>query len=69
MEVKDAIQTRRSVRKYRSKSVPKETILELLKTASLAPSATNRQPWEFVVVHRSYLDRLDRVLREAFAEK
>lgn len=69
MEVKDAIQTRRSVRKYRTKSVPKETILELLKAASLVPSATNRQPWEFVVVHRSYLDRLDRVLREAFAER
>ena len=40
--------------------------MELLGAANLAPSATNRQPWEFVVVHRSYLDRLDQVLREAF---
>lgn len=69
MEVKEAIKTRRSVRKYKNKLVPKETILELLGAASLAPSATNRQPWEFMVVHRSYLDRLDQVLREAFTER
>ncbi len=69
MEVKEAIKTRRSVRKYKAKSVSKETILELLGAANLAPSATNRQPWEFVVVHRSYLDRLDQVLREAFTER
>lgn len=69
MELKDAIQTRRSVRKYRSEPVSKEIILELLEAASLAPSATNRQPWEFVVVHRSYLDSLDQVLREAFTER
>jgi len=69
MEVKEAIKTRRSVRKYKAKSVSKETILELLGAANLAPSATNRQPWEFVVVHRSYLDRLDQILREAFTER
>ena len=67
MELENAIKTRRSVRKYKSKSVPKESILEVLAAANLAPSATNRQPWEFVVVHRSYLDRLDQLLREAFA--
>lgn len=67
MELENAIKTRRSVRKYKSKSVPKESILEVLEAANLAPSATNRQPWEFVVVHRSYLDRLDQLFREAFA--
>jgi nitroreductase len=67
MELENAIKTRRSVRKYKSKSVPKESILEVLEAANLAPSATNRQPWEFVVVHRSYLDGLDQLLREAFA--
>jgi len=66
MELEDAIKTRRSVRKYNSKSVPKESISEVLEAANLAPSATNRQPWEFVVVHRSYLDRLDQLFREAF---
>jgi len=67
MELERAIKTRRSVRKYKRKSVPKESILEVLEAANLAPSATNRQPWEFVVVHRSYLDSLDQLLRDAFA--
>ena len=69
MEVKEAIRTRRSVRKYTSKALPKELILELLEAANLAPTATNRQPWEFVVVHRSYVDQLDQTLREAFDER
>lgn len=69
MDVKTAIRTRRSVRKYKNTSVPKELVLELLEAANLAPSATNRQPWEFVVVHRSYLDKLEQTLQEAFRER
>ena len=69
MEVMEAIKTRRSVRKYKDKPVPKDTLMELLKAACLAPSATNRQPWEFVVVDRSYLLKLDQILRAAFAER
>jgi nitroreductase len=69
MDVRTAIRTRRSVRKYKSTPVPKELILELLKAANLAPSATNRQPWEFVVVHRSYLDRIEETLKDAFRDR
>jgi nitroreductase len=69
MDVKTAIQTRRSVRKYKNTPLPKELVLELLEAANLAPSATNRQPWEFVVVHRSYLDRLEATLKDAFHER
>lgn len=69
MDVKTAIRTRRSVRKYQSTPVPKEIVLELLEASNLAPSATNRQPWEFVVINRSYLDRLEDILKEAFRER
>jgi len=69
MEVRQAIKTRRSVRRYKSTSVPKGLILELLDCANLAPSASNRQPWEFVVVNRSYLNQMVQVLREAFSER
>jgi nitroreductase len=69
MDIKTAIHTRRSVRKYKNTPVPRELVLELLEAANLAPSATNRQPWEFVVVHRSYLDRLEDILKEAFRER
>jgi nitroreductase len=69
MDVMAAIRTRRSVRKYKNTSVPKELVQELLEAANLAPSATNRQPWEFVVAHRSNLDRLEDILKEAFRER
>jgi nitroreductase len=69
MDVRTAIRTRRSVRKYKSTPVPKELILELLEAANLAPSATNRQPWEFVVVHRTYLDRIENTLKDAFRDR
>jgi nitroreductase len=69
LEIKEAIRTRRSIRKYKNKPVPKKIVAALLEAAGLAPSATNRQPWEFVVVHRSHLDRLDQILSEAFAER
>ena len=69
MDVKTAIHTRRSVRRYKSTPVPKQLVLELLEAANKAPSATNRQPWEFVVVSRSHLDRLENTLKEAFQER
>jgi nitroreductase len=69
MEVQTAIRSRRSVRRYKNTPVPKELIQEILEAANLAPSATNRQPWEFVVVNRSYLNRLEDTLKEAFRER
>jgi len=69
MDVKTAIHTRRSVRRYKSTPVPKQHVLELLEAANMAPSATNHQPWEFVVVSRSHLDRLENTLKEAFQER
>lgn len=50
MEVKEAIQTRRSVRAYQDKEVPEEKIKKVLEAARSAPSANNQQPWKFIVV-------------------
>ena len=41
---------RRSVRKFSSKPVTDAMIVDLLSVARLAPSASNRQPWHFIVV-------------------
>ncbi len=50
---------RRSIRKYTDKPVSKEDIQTLLEAAMAAPSASNRKPWQFVVVtERETLDRL-----------
>jgi len=42
--------TRRSVRAYTQKQVPREVIDKCLEAARLAPSACNSQPWHFVVI-------------------
>ncbi len=39
-----------STRAYKSDPVPEEDILQVLEAARLAPSASNKQPWHFVVV-------------------
>ena len=41
---------RRSIRKYNGQQVSEDDLNELLKAAMAAPSAGNRQPWEFVVI-------------------
>ena len=69
MKVNDAIRTRRSIRKYKSDGIPKDLILELLEAAVLAPSGANRQPWEFVVVHRSYLDQIEATFLASYQER
>jgi nitroreductase len=50
METLDAIMTRRSIRRYKDKKIPEETITTLLKASMNAPSAHNRQPWHFIVL-------------------
>ncbi|MBS7619760.1 nitroreductase family protein [Candidatus Bathyarchaeota archaeon] len=50
MEVIEAIQTRRSIRKYKKGMIPDEDLKKILTAAQLAPSAGNKQPWRFVVV-------------------
>jgi nitroreductase len=41
---------RRSIRRYRPDPVPEEMIEQLLEAGRWAPSASNRQPWAFIVV-------------------
>ncbi len=50
MDALEVIKTRRSVRLYEDKSIPKEVLEDIIDCARFAPSAMNRQPWEFVVV-------------------
>ena len=50
MDAFENIITRRSIRKYKKKSISKEILQNLLKAASSAPSAGNQQPWHFIVI-------------------
>ena len=50
MDVSEAIEKRRSIRKFKQDPIPEEKIRLLLESARLAPSGTNTQPWRFVVI-------------------
>ena len=56
MKTSEAIKKRYSCRSYSEKKVNKKTILELLRLANWAPSASNKQNRQFVVIS----DRNDR---------
>src|SRR6478672_7698339 len=50
MDTWDAIRARRNVRSYRPDPVPDSDLQRIVEAAWRAPSAKNRQPWDFVIV-------------------
>lgn len=64
MPIADAMRTQRAVRRLRTDAVDDETILELLRLAVKAPTGSNLENWEFVVVRspdvKHQLARLNR---------
>jgi nitroreductase len=50
MDLFEALYTRRSIRKYQEKRVPKELVDKVLGAAMMAPSAGDERPWHFIVV-------------------
>lgn len=60
----ELIKKRQSVRKYSGKSVEKEKIKRCLEAARFAPSASNSQPWKFIVVDEPELK--NKVAKETY---
>jgi len=55
----EIIKKRRSIRRFKNITVEDEKILQIIEAAGLAPSATNRQPWRFIVVKdRNLLEKI-----------
>ena len=48
--VMENLLTRRSVRAFENREIPGEELNQILKAAQYAPSAMNRQTWQFTVV-------------------
>jgi nitroreductase len=65
MALMDIIQRRHSVRHYLDKSVEREKIELCLEAARLAPSASNSQPWHFIVVDELALK--EKLCEQAFS--
>ncbi len=59
MDIFDAISGRRSIREYTEDALDRQTMLDLIGAAVLAPNAVNQQPWMFTVVRdQAALDRI-----------
>jgi nitroreductase len=50
MEVFETIKTRRSIRAYKPEPISDESLNKVLEAARIAPSASNRQEYKFIVV-------------------
>lgn len=50
MDVFEAVRIRRRIRRYDSKAVEKDKLMNVLDAARLAPSASDRQPWSFLAI-------------------
>lgn len=50
METWDAIRSRRNVRRYQDRPIPRADLDRILEAGRRSPSASNWQPWDFVVV-------------------
>jgi len=51
-DVLNLLKSRRSIRKYKQQPIEEEKIEKCLEAARWAPSAMNRQPWEFIIVKK-----------------
>ena len=58
------IENRRSIRKYKPDELERNLIEEIIYSASLAPSAKNRQPWKFIVYQEEEKNKLVDVMRQ-----
>ncbi len=62
----NSIMTRSSVRSYTSQVVESDKVETLLRAAMAAPTAGNKQPWEFVVItDREIIDQIPPIIKGA----
>jgi len=66
MEVFTAISQRYSVRAYKATHVEEDKLRKVLEAARLAPSASNRQEWKFIVVRNKEARR--KLAKAAFGQ-
>ena len=55
MTFDELLQNRRSIRDFEDKAVPRDMIEDIIRDSIQAPSATNRQPWLFSIIHNKDL--------------
>lgn len=55
MDFHEVIRTRRSIRSYKPDPIPEDVLTRVLEAVRIAPSGSNRQPWNFIVIKEEAL--------------
>jgi len=59
VEFAELMITRRSVRNFEERDVPLDVIHDIITDSCMAPSASDRQPWQFIIVNnREWIKKL-----------
>ncbi len=69
MEFDKVLESRRSIRKYKSDSISADNINYILKNASLSPSAHNKQPWHYFVFTEIKKKELETLISDYITNK
>lgn len=59
----DAIDSRRSIRRFSDRELPHEVICKIVESGIKAPSSKNRQPWKFMVIQGKAKEDMLRAFR------
>jgi nitroreductase len=58
-EFNNLLRNRRSIRNFQEREVPLDLVKQIIRDATLAPSAGDSQPWQFVIVrNRALINKL-----------
>ncbi len=64
--IEQLLRERRSVRRFKPDAVPEALVERLIEAAICAPSASNKQPWKFLLVqNRALIEQLAQAVRAA----
>ena len=59
----DAIDSRRSIRRFSDREIPHDIICKIIESGIKAPSSKNRQPWKFMVIQGQAKEEMLRAFR------
>ncbi len=68
MELREAIETRRSIRKYTEQEVDIDLVKEIIKEGTHSPSGHNRQPWMFKILTKQEKDEIADTMYEKYKD-
>ena len=63
MELQEAIENRRSIRRFKPDKVENSLIKQLFNAARLAPSSKNRQPWMFYIARKDVKQNIVKIMK------